>query len=91
MSVALILAQACLESSYGTSELAINANNLFGIKAVNGWSRPIYTKRTAEHKPDGTIEYIYTDFRKYPSFEGVVVDLLHKYVHGNGWEDHNRA
>ena len=25
-------AQACLESGYGSTELAINANNLFGMK-----------------------------------------------------------
>ena len=28
----LCIAQACVESAYGTSELAVNANNLFGIK-----------------------------------------------------------
>ncbi len=32
------MAQAILESSSGNSTLALNANNLFGIKAYSGWS-----------------------------------------------------
>ena len=28
----ITIAQACLESGYGTTELAKNANNLFGMK-----------------------------------------------------------
>lgn len=85
----LIIAQGILESASGTSELAVNANNLFGIKAGSGWSGEVYTKRTAEHK-DKEIEYIHADFRRYPSDEGCVIDLVHKYTHGTGWEDHNR-
>lgn len=34
----LIIAQGILESAAGTSDLAINANNLFGIKKGSGWS-----------------------------------------------------
>ena len=36
----VIIAQACLESAYGTSELAVNAKNLFGMKTMlsgNTW------------------------------------------------------
>ena len=43
----LCIAQACLESAYGTSELAVQANNLFGIKASN-WSGRVYNKATKE-------------------------------------------
>ena len=86
----LIIAQGILESASGTSELAKNANNLFGIKSGSGWSGDIYTKRTSEHKTDGAIYYIDADFRKYPTFEGCVIDLVHKYVNGTGWEAHNR-
>lgn len=50
----------------------------------------MYTKRTAEHKPNGDIYYIDADFRKYPTLEGCVIDLVHKYVNGTGWESHNR-
>lgn len=37
----ITIAQACLESGYGCEELAIRANNLFGMKCVlsgNTWS-----------------------------------------------------
>lgn len=86
----LIIAQGILESASGTSELAVKANNLFGIKSGSGWLGDIYTKRTAEHKPDGTINYIDADFRKYSTFEGCVMGLVYKYVNGTGWESHNR-
>ncbi|BAQ08828.1 N-acetylmuramoyl-L-alanine amidase [Bacillus sp. OxB-1] len=86
----LIIAQGVLESASGTSELATKANNLFGIKVGAGWTGETYTKRTAEHKPDGAVYYIDAAFRKYPSYEGCVIDLVHKYTHGTGWEEHNR-
>ena len=38
----ITLAQGILESSAGTSGLATNANNHFGIKALGGWSGSIY-------------------------------------------------
>lgn len=66
MLASVIAAQAALETGYGTSELAKNANNLFGIKgSYNGQS---YTKRTAEHKPNGQVYYVNAAFRKYPSY-----------------------
>lgn len=50
----LILAQAILESGHGRSELAVRANNLFGIKASPPW--------TGE-----TIRYKKEDYRAYPN------------------------
>lgn len=69
------IAQACLESGYGTSELAIKANNLFGMKcnlSGNNWkscwdSSFKYAKKTQEQKPNGEIYYIIAEFRKYPN------------------------
>lgn len=76
------IAQAILESGYGTTELAKNACNFFGMKCTlsgntwtstwNGVSK--YTKKTAEQKPDGTVYYVTADFRKYPSLESSVRD-----------------
>ncbi|RKD25136.1 hypothetical protein BEP19_04785 [Ammoniphilus oxalaticus] len=86
----LILAQSILESAWGKSDLAVNANNLFGIKKGSGWDGPVYTKSTAEQRPDGEVYYINADFRKYESYEGSVIDLCHKYTHGTGWESFNR-
>ncbi len=39
----ITMAQALLESQYGTSELALNANNHFGIKCQREWSGRTYT------------------------------------------------
>lgn len=86
----LIIAQGILESRSGTSELARNANNLFGIKKGSGWAGPTYKKLTTEQDPFGAARQEYAEFRKYPSYESCVIDLCHKYTHGSGWEDHNR-
>lgn len=76
------IAQAILESGYGTTELARNANNFFGMKCSlsgNTWDSAWdgvskYTKQTKEQDPDGK-EYIITaDFRRYPDMESSVRD-----------------
>lgn len=76
------IAQAILESGYGTTELAKNARNYFGMKCTlsgNTWrsvwdGKSKYTKRTAEQKKDGTVYYVTADFRKYPDLETSVND-----------------
>lgn len=71
-------AQAILESGYGTTDLAVNVNNIFGMKCSlsgNTWGGSTwdgtskYTKNTKEQKPDGTEYTIQADFRKYPSIQ----------------------
>lgn len=66
------LAQFILESGYGKSELAQNANNCFGMKkslSGNSWAgsawdgQSVYTKQTGEQNPDGSYETITADFR----------------------------
>ena len=66
------VAQACLESAYGQSELSLKANNLFGMKSslsgntwASEWDGKIYAKRTAEEYTEGEITYILADFRAY--------------------------
>ena len=77
------LAQFILESSYGKSELAQNANNIFGMKcglSGNTWSgsswdgKSKYTKKTQEQHTDGSYETITADFRKYPCIEDSIAD-----------------
>lgn len=86
----LIIAQGILESGSGTSELATKANNLFGIKAGAGWTGATYNKRTSEQDKDGNVYYINAAFRKYPSYEGCVIDLVNKYQYGLPGEKSNR-
>ncbi len=70
----LSLAQAICESASGTSELAANANNLFGIKGGdNRWPSPIYNKVTKEYV-NGQYVDKYLPFRKYSSWEESVRD-----------------
>lgn len=76
------LAQFILESSYGKSELAQNANNCFGMKkslSGNTWGGSIwdgisvYTKKTQEYE-NGAYVTVTADFRKYPSVEKSIAD-----------------
>lgn len=59
------LAQGILESGYGRSRLAVEANNHFGIKCHNGWTGP-----TIRHHDDARNEC----FRKYSSAEESFLD-----------------
>lgn len=77
------LAQFILESGYGKSELAQNANNCFGMKkslSGNTWigsswnGQSIYTKQTKEQNADGSYVTITADFRKYPCVEDSIAD-----------------
>ena len=77
------LAQFILESGYGKSELAQNANNCFGMKkslSGNTWSgsvwdgKSVYTKQTKEQNADGSYETITADFRKYACVEDSIAD-----------------
>lgn len=70
----LVIAQAIKESCWGTSELAVNANALFGIK-LNGWTGRSYVKDAVEQNADGSYR---TDsgvlWRAYDSWEQSVMD-----------------
>lgn len=67
----ILIAQACLESNYGKSELAVNAHNYGGIKANKPWSGEVYKKLTKEW--DGTRYIAVTaDFAKFESVEDYV-------------------
>ncbi len=59
------LAQGILESRAGTSELAVNGNNHFGIKCGKGWKSGRYFKNDDERNKKG--ERINSCFRKYHS------------------------
>lgn len=79
------IAQACLESGWGTSELATKANNLFGIKAKDDWKGESYTVRTAEYDKNNKKFYIDAAFRKYRNWQTSLVDHA-KFFH-EGWRE----
>jgi flagellum-specific peptidoglycan hydrolase FlgJ len=81
--VAVIVAWAAMESSWGTSKLAVQGFNLFGIKAGPTWKaegKPFDTYVTHEHQgqpgypPEG--ETITATFRHYPSWTASVQDFI---------------
>ena len=76
----ITIAQAILESSWGTSELSTKANNLFGMKkSLSGnnwgseWDGKIYAVKTKEEE-NGNIIEILADFRSYNSIAESVKD-----------------
>lgn len=73
----LCIAQACLESAYGTSELAVQANNLFGIKRGSGWGGKVYNKTTKEWDGSKYIT-ITAGFRAYDTMVACVEDYIKK-------------
>ena len=76
------LAQFILESGYGKSELAQEANNCFGMKkslSGNNWAgsvwdgKSVYVKKTKEQRSWGT-ETVTAEFRKYTCIEDSIAD-----------------
>ncbi|MCB0577005.1 MAG: glucosaminidase domain-containing protein, partial [Saprospiraceae bacterium] len=63
----ITLAQGILESGAGTSELAQNANNHFGIKCGTGWNGKTYQKKDDDRDANGNL--IESCFRKYDKVE----------------------
>lgn len=77
------MAQFLLESAYGKSELAQNANNCFGMKkslSGNTWAgstwdgSSVYAKETKEQHADGSYTAITAEFRKYACIEDSIAD-----------------
>lgn len=70
----VVIAQAIKESGWGKSELAQNANALFGVKK-NGWTGRVYIKDAIEQNTDGSYR---TDknaeWRAYDSWEESIID-----------------
>ncbi len=77
------MAQFLLESSYGASELAQKANNVFGMKTSlsgNTWDgsawdgKSTYTKQTKEQDASGKEYTVKAEFRKYSCVEDSITD-----------------
>ncbi len=77
------IAQCILESGWATTDLALYANNMHGMKCSlsgNTWKGSVwdgksrYTKRTSEQDKNGSVYYVTADFRKYPSIKESIAD-----------------
>ncbi len=67
--VSVTIAQAAVESSWGSSELCVKGNALFGIKADSNWHGDSIMLPTDEDLPDGRHETITALFRAYASWD----------------------
>jgi hypothetical protein len=71
-----IIAQAVLESAYGTSELAVNACNYFGLKYRKGRCKTcigIYNKVGSEQNKDGSYTSSLMEWCKFADMENGVI------------------
>lgn len=69
----MILSQAILESAWGNSTLAQEANNLFGIKADSNWLGGTITVKTKEVRAEKEVTEE-VSFRSYPSLTQGIMD-----------------
>ena len=68
---AVPIAQAILESGFGTTDLATHAHNYFGLKAGKSWNGSSYVTTTKEYI-NGSYITVRDTFRKYASLEDCV-------------------
>lgn len=64
-----IIAQACVESAFGTSSLGYRWHNYFGMKCGSSWKGASVNLRTKEEYTKGTLTTIRDNFRAYESME----------------------
>jgi flagellum-specific peptidoglycan hydrolase FlgJ len=69
----ITLAQAALESGWGTSSLTVMANNFFGIKADKSWRGDKILKPTIEYY-NGVKTNVNSYFRKYATAKDSFID-----------------
>lgn len=69
--VSTIIAQACIESAYGTSSLC-NYHNYFGMKCGSSWKGPSVNRKTFEEYAPGVSTQIRDNFRVYNSMNAGV-------------------
>lgn len=67
-----IIAQACIESAFGTSSLGYKYHNYFGMKCGNTWKGKSVNLSTKEEYTVGTLTNIKANFRVYDSVEAGV-------------------
>ncbi|MGE6628710.1 phage tail protein [Bacillus pumilus] len=81
----LVIAQGCLESGFGASDLSKQAYNLFGVKGTyNGKYVLMWTKEQDKHGNESRVQ---ARFRKYPSYAESLADLGSLYTRMSRYKD----
>ena len=70
----ICIAQAAIETGWGTSKLMTKANAYFGIKATSDWKGKVFNSKTSECYDGSTYTNITACFRAYDSVEESVAD-----------------
>lgn len=70
------IAQAALETGWGTSPIMVKANAYFGIKAGTSWTGKVYSSKTQECYDRASFTTITDLFRAYDSLEESVADYF---------------
>lgn len=82
------IAQAILESDWGTSELAVENNNLYGIKGSNPANTVVMNTKEFV---DGEWLEIEAPFRKYESWQESMSDHAALFINGTDWNANQYA
>lgn len=72
----VVIAQACLESGFGTSQLMMKSNAIFGIKAGKSWKGKVYNSKTKECYENYKYTEITACFRAYNSITESIQDYF---------------
>jgi len=78
----ICVAQACLESGYGSSDTMMKYNAPFGIKYTPSWKGGKYSSRTGEYF-DSSYVQIEAAFRAYDSLKEAVQDYYNLLTHSH--------
>jgi flagellum-specific peptidoglycan hydrolase FlgJ len=68
-----VVAEGALESGWGTSDLCIQARNIFGVKADPSWHGPTCTMNTREFVNNNWV-MVPALWRSYPDWNGCIAD-----------------
>ncbi|MFI3140208.1 glycoside hydrolase family 73 protein [Streptococcus suis] len=83
----VVMAQAILESAWGTSQLATQGNNLFGIKADASWKGKTISKQTTEFRNGKAVQET-AHFRAYNTVSESIQDYS-KFFTSSPWRTQN--
>lgn len=72
----VVIAQAILETGWGSSKLMMKANAIFGIKATINWKGKVYNAKTYECYDNVNYTSIYDSFRAYDTLQESVEDYF---------------
>lgn len=84
------IAQAALESGWGTSKTAINAKNLFNIKADPSWKGPTWSMASEEHL-NGKDVVVPALWRMYPNWQACFDDRSKFFATNNRYKNCYKA